>query len=147
MAETKTRTRQSGGSTKSKAQEKEQSDAQKRKAQEAEARETKRKEAEEARAKARQEQIDSGALVVDGEVEFHKVEKDTQGKLETRAASVLEALKASKVPLRKSDIAGADITATGMFAMLKAQGLVIEYRSRSGERGGSGVAYLWADNA
>lgn len=147
MAATKaTRTRQSKSkaSTKAAAQKtKEQTDAQKRKAAEAEARATKRAEAEKARAEERQAAIDNGTLIVVGETEFHLVEKDDLGKLETRAASVLKALKDSDVPLRKSDIAGADITATGMFAMLKALGLVKAYRSRSGERGGSGVAYLW----
>jgi membrane protein involved in colicin uptake len=145
MAETKTRTRASSSkaSTKTKAQAKEKSDAAKRKEAEAKAKAQKREAAEKERAAERQKAIDSGALVVNGEVEYHLVEGKDLGKLETRANDVLKALKNSDTPLRKSDIAGADITATGMFAMLKALGLVKTYRSRSGERGGSGVAYLW----
>ena len=143
--ETKTRTRASNAkaSTKAKSQTKEKSDAAKRKEAEAAAKAKKREDAEKARAAERQKAIDDGRLVVNGEVEYHLVEKDDLGKLETRANSVLKALKTSDTPLRKADIAGADITATGMFAMLKALGLVKTYRSRSGERGGSGVAYLW----
>lgn len=117
--------------------------AQSKTAEEQEARNKAREAAQAAKEKARQDAIKSGELIVDGDVEFYLVgdDKDT-GKLEQRAADVLKALKGSKVPLRKQDIAGADITATGMFAMLKALGYVKVYRARSGERGGSGVAYL-----
>lgn len=142
---TKTRTRQTAGSTKAKTQAKEKTDAQKQKAAEAAARAEKREAAQAAKEKARKDAIEQGTLIVNGEVEYHLVTKDANGKLESRANDVLKALKASKTPLRKQEIAGADITSTGMFAMLKALGLVTEYRARSGERGGSGVAYMWVD--
>lgn len=102
-----------------------------------------RQEKADAKAKARADLIASGDLIEDGDAEYHVVTERKIGKLERDAAEALEALKASDVPLLKQELVGASVTATGMFAMLKAQGLVKEYRKRTGERGGSGVAYLW----
>lgn len=107
------------------------------------AKEAKEKEAEEARAAL----IDSGALIVDGSTEYHAVTREDDLTVETRAASIVEALKASDTPVSgkslQDDNGGGWPQYLSFFAMLKSLGLVREYRSRTGERGGSGVAYLW----
>lgn len=115
-----------------------------------EEREAKKAAKEEAKQKEREDAIKSGALIEDGDYEFHRVEKDEQGTVEERAEAVIEALKGSKTP-----VVGRELMEThgggwpqflSFFAMLKVQGLVIEYRRRGGERGTSGVAYLWHEN-
>lgn len=133
-----------------KAEEKAKKQAEEKAAREAE-REAKKKEKEEAKAKERQDLIDSGALICDGDYEFHKVEKDEQGTVEERAEAVLEALKSSKIPVVGRELmekhGGGWPQFLSFFALLKVQGQVIEYRRRGGERGTSGVAYLWHENA
>lgn len=106
---------------------------------------------EEEKAAKRKESLDSGALIEDGDYEFHKVEKDDTGTVEERATEVLKALKESKVPVVGNELSeklgGGWPQYLSFFAMLKSQGLVIEYRRRGGARGTSGVAYLWSENA
>jgi hypothetical protein len=116
--------------------------------------EKKAKEREEAKAakereagEARQALIDSGALIVDGSTEYHAITREEDLTVETRAASIVNTLKASKTPVAGKDLqdenGGGWPQYLSFFAMLKSLGLVREYRSRTGERGGSGVAYLW----
>lgn len=114
------------------------------------AREAARAKREEAKAAERQSLIDSGALIVDGDSEYHRTDGDA-GDVEKRAEAVLKALQSSKVPVVGRDLmnelGGGWPQYLSMFSLLKAQGLVIEYRRRTGERGGAGVAYLHVDNA
>lgn len=102
---------------------------------------------EEAKATERKELIDSGKLIEDGDYEFHLVEKDERGTVEDRAEEVINALKASKVPVVGRELmekhGGGWPQFLSFFSLLKVQGLVKEYRRRGGERGTSGVAYLW----
>lgn len=112
----------------------------------------------EAKVKAREEEkqaerdklIESGQLIVNGDAEFHRTEGET-GDVEKRAEQVLKALKASKTPVVGRDLqekfGGGWPQYLSFFSLLKAQGLVIEYRRRTGERGGAGVSYLHVDNA
>lgn len=111
-------------------------------------------EAEVARNKAREEAaaakqaerdaaIKAGDLIVGDGVEFTRSQKDEDGVVLTKAKDIVDALKASDVPVRKRDIAEPNIMSVGIFAALKALGVVEEFRAKTGERGGSGVAYLW----
>ncbi len=124
----------------------------KREAKEAatEAREAKKAEKEELATKERQAQIDSGALIENGDTEFHLVVRDETPTVEGRAQEVLDRLQASDTPVNGSalrdELGGGWPQYLSFFAMLKSLGLVREYRSRTGERGGSGVAYLWISN-
>lgn len=100
----------------------------------------------------RQVRIDSGSLIVNGDVEFHVVEDKKKAVVDERTARVVELLKkATKTPVLGKDIhanpeiGGAWPLLIPVFSTLKALGLVTEYRSRTGERGGSGVAYLWTE--
>lgn len=133
-----------------KAEDKAKKQAEEKAAREAE-REAKKAAKEEAKTKERDDAIASGALIEDGDYEFHKVEKDETGTVEDRAAAVLKSLKDSKVPVvgreLMEELGGGWPQFLSFFSLLKVQGLVIEYRRRGGERGTSGVAYLWADNA
>jgi colicin import membrane protein len=169
MAASKTRTRKPTASAKSKqtADEKKAAAAKKAEAEEAakakreakaaeakakkeaaqkerdEKRAAKEKEASEAHAAA----IESGALIIDGSTEYHAVEREEDLTVETRAAEVVKALKDSKTPVSgkalQEQFDGGWPQYLSFFAMLKSLELVREYRSRTGERGGSGVAYLW----
>lgn len=116
-----------------------------------EEREAKKAAKEEAKAAERQEAIDSGALIEDGDFEFHKVDREDRQTVEERAATVVERLKESKVPVvgkeLMEELGGGWPQYLSFFSLLKVQGLVIEYRRRGGERGTSGVAYLWHENA
>src|SRR5690606_4490138 len=65
----------------------------------AEEREAKKAAKEEAKRKEREEAIASGALIEDGDYEFHRVDKEERGTVEDRAEAVIERLKASKKPV------------------------------------------------
>lgn len=132
-------------------QEAEQKKAEEKKAKEEE-REAKKVAKEEEKTAKRQEALDAGTLIVhpdDEDVEFWESEKDEDKDytLDERAVAVLEELKTSKVPLMGKDIqeahGGGYPLYIPMFSMLKAQGLIKEYRRRTGERGGGGKAYFW----
>jgi hypothetical protein len=105
---------------------------------------------EEAKVAERQKLIDNGELIVNGDAEFHRTDSET-GEVEKRAEAVLKALKSSKIPVVGKDLqeefGGGWPQYLSFFSLLKAQGTVIEYRRRTGERGGAGVAYLHVDNA
>lgn len=109
----------------------------------------KREAKEQERAAARKELVDSGNLIVDGDTEFHKIERDEKKNLEIRAAGIIETLKTkgTKVPVSskslQDEFGGGVVQYVAIFGVLKELGLVEAYRSRTGERGGSGVAYLW----
>lgn len=125
------------------------------KAQKTKAAKDKAAKAKAAKAKAAKKQQDAaianGDLIIDGKREFVRVDGDGDGKVEKRAAAILKALDASKTPIPGAELrkkhGGGWPQYLSMFAMLKAQGLVIEFRVRTGERGGSGVAYLSAKHA
>lgn len=110
-----------------------------------EAKAAKQKEKEE----ARKALIDSGALIVDGDTEYVEVDKsDKPAKVDNRTAQVIEKLKAAKgKPVMGKDLhdelGGSWALMIPIFSTLKALGLVKEYRRRTGERGGSGLAYTW----
>lgn len=97
----------------------------------------------------RQKLLDSGDLILHEDAEFYASVKDEEKDytLDERAVVVLEDLKASKVPLMGKDLqdkhGGGWPLYIPMFSMLKAQGLIKEYRRRTGERGGGGKAYLY----
>lgn len=98
--------------------------------------------------KARKALVKSGALIEDGDAEFHVVERDGDTPaVEERAGEVLKRLQKSKTPVLGRDLmnelGGGWPQYLSFFSLLKQQGLVREYRKRTGERGGSGVAYLW----
>jgi RNA polymerase primary sigma factor len=115
----------------------------KRAAQTAEAQEAAAKRREEAAAKLvaeRDAAIKAGTLVVEGDTEFHKSEKEEDGVVLTKAKDIIEALKATDNPVSKRDIAEPNIMSVGIFAALKAMGVVEEFRARGGKRG---VAYRW----
>lgn len=124
--------------------------AEEKKAREEE-REAKKAAKEEAKTKERAEAIKSGALIEDGDFEFHRVEREDKQTVEERAETVLERLKASKTPVvgkeLMEELGGGWPQYLSFFSLLKVQGLVVEYRRRGGERGSSGVAYLWHENA
>lgn len=115
-----------------------------------EEREAKKAAKEEEKVAVRKTAIDEGKLVEgpDGE-EFWETERedDKDYTLDDRAVAVLEELKGSKVPLMGKDIqekhGGGYPLYIPMFSMLKAQGLIKEYRRRTGVRGGGGKAYLY----
>lgn len=112
----------------------------------AEAEETRNKaraEAAAAREQERKDAIKAGDLIVGKGVEFTRSQKDDDGVVLTKAKDIVDALKASDVPVKKRDIAEPNIMSVGIFAALKALGVVEEFRAKTGERGGSGVAYLW----
>lgn len=118
----------------------------------AKAREQKRAEAEKARAAARKKAIADGQIIEgEGNVEFHRVENGSDGEVVKRAREVIKRLEASKTPVpgRKlmAELGGGWPQYLAIFSLLKAQGLVIEYRSRGGGRGTSGVAYLHTKHA
>jgi hypothetical protein len=125
--------------------------ADQKKAKEAKAAERaeKREQAEKAKAKERQDLIDSGALIVNGDFEYHLVNRDDSLTVEDRAAAVVKALVASKTPVAGAELrdehGGGWPQYLSFFAMLKSMGLVTEYRRRGGTRGSSGVAYLATD--
>jgi hypothetical protein len=113
----------------------------------AKVREAKRAAAEKARAQERQDAIKSGALIEGpGDVEFHRVEEKSKDTLDQRAVAVLAKLEKTKTPIMgkdlQSEFGGGWPLYIPMFSVLKAQGLIVEYRRRTGERGGGGVAYL-----
>lgn len=112
-------------------------------AEEQEARNKAREEAAAAKAAERAKLVKSGDLIEGDGIEFVRSAKDEDGVVLTKAKDIIEALKASDVPVRKRDIAEPNIMSVGIFATLKGLGLVEEFRARTGERGGSGVAYLW----
>lgn len=111
------------------------------------AREAKKAEAEQAKVAEREALIDSGALIVDGDVEYHAVDRDELLTVESRAKGIIDTLKASDVPVSGKDLqdefGGGWPQYLSIFATLKVLDLVTEYRSRTGERGGSGVAYKY----
>lgn len=105
----------------------------------------KREDAAKAAEAERQAEIKAGKLfAADDGTEFRLTEKDEDGVVLTKAKNIIEALQASPdMPVRKREIAEPNIMSVGIFAALKAMGVVEEFRARSGERGGSGVAYRW----
>lgn len=123
----------------------------------AKAREEARQAAEAKANEERQAAIDSGELYVDeaNDREFWlstKVEdaleandEDALPVVYTKARDIIDALKASDMPLRKRDIAQPNIMSVGIFSTLRVLGLIEEYRVRSttGTRGEAGVAYRW----
>lgn len=113
----------------------------------AKAREQAKKEREQAKAAERKELIASGALIEGPNgVEFVRTDEKSRATLDDRAVKVLAELEKSKTPVMGKDLqekfGGGWPLYIPMFSMLKAQGLVVEYRRRTGERGGGGVAYL-----
>lgn len=156
---TDTATKKAGKSKKAKSDEETKAKAAERKAAKEEVKEAKRKERAEARAAKDQEKkaakqaeldklIKDGKLIQDGTIEYHKVEKEEAGTVENRAAAILSDLRsATSVPILGRDLmnkhGGGWPQYLAIFAMLKALGYVVEYRSRGGDRGQSGVAYLW----
>lgn len=117
------------------------------KAQREQEREAKKAAKEEAKVKERKELIDSGKLIEDGDFEFHLVEREDLQTVEERAQEVIKRLKASKVPVvgreLMDELGGGWPQFLSFFSLLKVTGQVKEYRRRGGERGTSGVAYLW----
>lgn len=121
------------------------------KAEEKAAREAAREEAKAAKVAEREQAIKDGDLIEGkGGVEFHRVTDKKKVTLDERAAAIVKDLQGSKTPLLGKDLHEKHGGVWGLyipvFSTLKALGLVIEYRQRTGERGGSGVAYLWAEN-
>lgn len=124
----------------------------KRKA-EAEARQKEREERaaakERAKAEAERDLLESGALIRTDAAEFHEVVREETPTVEQRANDCLAYLKenATETPILGRDLAdefgGGWPQWLSFFAMLKALGLVREYRSRTGTQGGSGIAYLY----
>jgi hypothetical protein len=98
---------------------------------------------------ARQALVESGDLIENDGTEFHRVTREDTPTVESRAVAVIAALQAKgrTVPVSgkalQDEFDGGWPQYLSFFAMLKSLGLVREYRSRTGERGGSGVAYLW----
>jgi hypothetical protein len=140
----KAKEREAEKKAKAEAKEKEQ-------AEKAQEREAKKAAKEEEQTAQRQTLIDEGKLI-EGEngIEFHLVEKDDRGTVEDRAQSVVDALKAAQksgIPVSgrqlSEEFGGGWPQYLSFFSLLKVQGLVREYRSRGGERGESGVCYLW----
>lgn len=96
----------------------------------------------------RQELLDSGDLIIDGDTEYVA----TEPKKETvalRAKSVIEdlMLDGTEIPVSGKDLAdkygGGTVQWVAFFGMLRVMGLIRNYRSRTGERGGSSGCYLW----
>lgn len=98
---------------------------------------------------ARKALVESGDLIENDGTEFHRVTRDESPTVETRATEVIAKLKSDgrTLPIAgkalQDEFDGGWPQYLSFFAMLKSLGLVREYRSRTGERGGSGVAYLW----
>jgi len=115
----------------------------------AKAREEAKAAREQEKIKAKQELIDSGKLIERDGVTFTVVERDSPLEVESRAGEAVEYLKANGTvtPVVGRDLAdelgGGWPQWLSFFAMLKALGLVREYRSKTGERGGAGISYLW----
>lgn len=98
---------------------------------------------------AKQELIDSGKLIETDGAEYHLVERDETPTVEQRAIDALAYLRenATEKPVRGKDLqdefGGGWPQWLSFFAMLKAAGLVREYRMRTGARGGGGISYLY----
>lgn len=98
---------------------------------------------------AKQELLDSGKLIEDGEAEYHLIEREETPTVEQRAMNALEYLQehGREVPVLgktlQKEFGGGWPQWLSFFSMLKACGLVREYRMRTGERGGGGVSYLY----
>lgn len=112
------------------------------------AKEKARLEKEAQAAKEYQDAIDSGDLIVVGDVEYRKIDRSAgRDKLGERAGEVIEILKASKTPVSGKALAdrfgGGTVQWVAYFAILRQLGLVEVYRSRTGERGQSTQCYLW----
>lgn len=107
--------------------------------------EKKRKEREATAKKERDAAIKSGALIVNGDVEFHRNEREKSGKMLERAQGVLDMLRSSKTPITVHDViekqGGQFPQYLAMFRVLEAQELVTPYRVRGGDKAGQ-VAYL-----
>src|SRR4051812_1307486 len=101
MAAPKTKAR-TGQSDKAQEQEAEQKAAAEREAEKESAREAKAREKAEAEEKARQSKIDSGDLIVDGDMEYEAGTKET--KVSGQVSDIVEVYKASKTPLVFSDV-------------------------------------------
>lgn len=114
-----------------------------------EAREKAKAEKQEAKEKERQDAIDSGQLIVDGDTEFHlwTPDEDKDHTLIDRSNAVIEELKGSKLPVMGKDLqeklGGGYPLYIPIFTTLEALGLIKVYRRRTGIRGGGGKAYLW----
>ena len=169
MAEVKTRTRKSTASPKAQEVDEAKNEAAARKAEKAEAREAakaaKAEEAAKAKAEkeaakaeaaerkakeqeeARAELIESGALIVDGDTEYNLITEFKKETVAQRAQEVIETLKGSDVPVSgkklAEDFGGGTVQWVAFFGILRVLGLVKVYRSSTGVRGGSGLAYLW----
>lgn len=169
MAETKTRTRKASGtpSTATAAgrrkaaegdaakaeKEKKASKAAEAKKAAAEAREKAKAEKNQAAEKARQEALQSGDLIEvsdNGEVSIEfNVTEPKKDQVAQRAHEVIEELKerGREVPVSGKELAdkygGGTVQWVAFFGMLRVLGLVRAYRFKTGERGKSGMAYLW----
>lgn len=128
-----------------------QSDEAKAKAKEA--REKASAEKAEAKAQARQELIDSGDLIEitdNGEVSIeYNATEPKKDQVAQRAHEVIEELKerGREVPVSGKELAdkygGGTVQWVAFFGMLRVLGLVKAYRFKTGERGKSGMSYLW----
>lgn len=109
------------------------------------------KEAE--RVAERQALLDSGELIEteddDGTVTTYVYSEPKKDAVAQRAADVIEDLKRDgrEIPVSGKDLAekygGGTVQWVAFFGMLRILGLVKPYRFRTGERGGSGLSYLW----
>jgi hypothetical protein len=109
------------------------------------------KEAE--RASERQALIDSGDLIEveddDSNVTTFVTSEPKKDAVAQRALEVIEVLKADgrEIPVAGKELAdrfgGGTVQWVAFFGMLRVLGLVKVYRFRTGERGGSGLSYLW----
>ena len=111
-----------------------------------------RKAKEEEAAKERQALIDSGDLIEvenDGVTTTYTTAVAKKDAVAQRAADVIQVLKdrGTEVPVSGKELAdqfgGGTVQWVSFFGMLRILGLVKVYRFRSGERGGSGLSYLW----
>lgn len=107
---------------------------------------------EKERADARQALIDAGQLIEtedDGVTTTYTVSEPKKDAVAQRAAEVIQRLKdeGTEVPVHGKDLAdefgGGTVQWVAFFGMLRILGLVRVYRFKTGERGGSGLSYLW----
>lgn len=148
MAAPKTKAR-TGQSDKAKQQEEEKAAAAAREAEKESAREAKAREKAEAEEKARKAKIDSGDLIVAGDMEYEAGTKET--KVSGQVSDIIDVYKASKTPLVFSDVCSQidakypEDLIPAMHA-LEQQGLVRRFDARStGEGAGNrrSTAYQW----
>lgn len=100
---------------------------------------------------ARDRAVKNGQLLVVGKKDYVLSENGGDRTLDKRAEKVLRKLEQAKRPVLgkelQKEFGGGWPLYIPMFSMLKAQGLIHEYRLRTGKRGGGKVAYLHVKHA